>query len=72
LAAHQVGLKTVILPKRNEKDWDVVPEDVKKEMNFVLADHVDQVFEAALTDRRGEPGAPKGEGGSSDAHKTEG
>ena len=50
----------------------VTTEDVKKEMNFVLADHVDQVFEAALPDRRGEPGASKGEEGSSDAHKTEG
>jgi ATP-dependent Lon protease len=48
LAAHRVGLKTVILPKRNEKDLDDVPEEVRNEMEFILVDRVDQVFEAAL------------------------
>jgi len=57
LAAHRVGLKTVILPKRNEPDLDDVPEDVRKEMKFVLADTVDDVFKAALTDHRGERGS---------------
>jgi ATP-dependent Lon protease len=52
LAAHRVGLKTVILPKRNEPDLDDVPEDVRKEMKFILADQVDQVFAAALADAR--------------------
>ena len=52
LAAHRVGLKTVILPKRNEPDLDDVPEDVRKEMQFILADQVDQVFAAALAGRR--------------------
>jgi ATP-dependent Lon protease len=51
LAAHRVGLKTVILPQRNEPDLDDVPEDVKKVMTFVLADQVDQVFAAALADQ---------------------
>jgi len=71
LAAHRAGLKTVILPKRNEKDLDDIPDEVRKEMNFILVDTVDEALEAALTDRRGEPGTPKGEEGSSDAHKTE-
>jgi len=52
LAAHRVGLKTVILPLRNEPDLDDVPEDIKEEMTFILADKVDQVFTAALADRR--------------------
>ena len=51
LAAHRVGLKTVILPQRNEPDLDDVPDDVKKVMTFVLADQVDQVFTAALADQ---------------------
>jgi ATP-dependent Lon protease len=51
LAAHRVGLKTVILPQRNEPDLDDVPEDVKKEMTFILADQVDQVFSAALAEQ---------------------
>jgi ATP-dependent Lon protease len=48
LAAHRLGLKTVIIPKRNEKDLDDVPEEVRNSMKFVLADCVDQVFEASL------------------------
>jgi ATP-dependent Lon protease len=51
LAAHRVGLKTVILPQRNEPDLDDVPEDVKEEMTFILADQVDQVFSAALAEQ---------------------
>jgi ATP-dependent Lon protease len=50
LAAHRVGLKMVILPKRNEKDLDDVPQEVRDSMQFVLADSVEQVFEAALRD----------------------
>jgi ATP-dependent Lon protease len=48
LAAHRAGLKTVILPLRNEKDLDDVPEEVRKELEFVLVDRIDRVFEAAL------------------------
>jgi ATP-dependent Lon protease len=50
LAAHRTGLKTVILPQRNEKDLDDIPKDIREEMNFVLVDRVAQVFEAALLD----------------------
>jgi ATP-dependent Lon protease len=50
LAAHRVGLKTVIIPKRNEQDLDDIPEEVRDSLKFVLADCVDQVFEAALRD----------------------
>ena len=48
LAAHRSGLKTVILPRRNEADLEDLPEEVRKEMEFVLADTLDDVFEAAL------------------------
>jgi ATP-dependent Lon protease len=72
LAAHRVGLKTVILPQRNEPDLDDVPQDVKEEMKFILADQVDQVFTAALAEGREEPGTSQGEERSADAHQTEG
>ncbi len=49
LAAHRVGLDTVILPKDNERDLDDVPEDVRESINFVLVDTVDEALEAALT-----------------------
>ena len=48
LAAHRAGLKTVILPKRNDKDLDDVPEEVRSEMTFVLADRVEDVLDVAL------------------------
>lgn len=53
LAAHRVGLKTVILPQRNEPDLEDVPEEVKEEMRFILADRVDQVFDASLAEQVG-------------------
>jgi ATP-dependent Lon protease len=48
LAAHRAGLKTVILPKRNEKDLEDVPDEVRNELDFLLVDRIDQVFESAL------------------------
>lgn len=48
LAAHRAGIKTVILPRRNEKDLDDLPDDVRQEMTFVLVDNVTEVFKAAL------------------------
>jgi len=50
LAAHRAGLTTVILPKQNAKDLDDIPEEVRANLHFVLADQVDEVFEAALVD----------------------
>ncbi|HZQ48758.1 MAG TPA: endopeptidase La [Candidatus Dormibacteraeota bacterium] len=48
LAAHRMGLKEVILPQRNEKDIDDVPESVRDEMTFHLASKVDDVLSHAL------------------------
>jgi ATP-dependent Lon protease len=48
LAAHRMGLKEVILPKRNEKDIDDVPETVRKAMTFHLASRVEDVLQHAL------------------------
>lgn len=48
LAAHRVGLKTVILPRRNEMDVEDVPEEIRKTMNFVYAESINDVLKAAL------------------------
>lgn len=48
LAAHRSGLKTVILPKRNEADLEDLPEEVRNDIKFVFVDTVDQVINAAL------------------------
>jgi ATP-dependent Lon protease len=48
LAAHRAGLSEVILPKRNGADLDDVPERVRNEMTFYLADTVDDVLAHAF------------------------
>ena len=48
LAAHRNGLRTIILPKRNEQDLDDVPEEIKKSMKFVFVEDVDEVIKSAL------------------------
>ncbi len=51
LSAHRYGLKTVILPKANEVDLDEVPQEIRDELTFVLAEHLDEVLATALTPR---------------------
>ncbi len=48
LAAHRAGLKTIILPRRNEDDLDDLPEDIRQDLNFVLVEDIQQALEAAL------------------------
>jgi ATP-dependent Lon protease len=48
LAAHRSGLKTVILPVRNEADLDDLPDEVRQGMNFVFAESVNDVLRASL------------------------
>ena len=48
LAAHRSGLKDVVLPKRNEGDLDDVPDLVREQMIFHVAESVDQVLAVAL------------------------
>jgi ATP-dependent Lon protease len=48
LAAHRMGLTEVILPKRNEKDIDDVPQSVREKMTFHFASRVGEVLEFAL------------------------
>jgi ATP-dependent Lon protease len=48
LAAHRSGLKTVILPLRNEKDLIELPKKARNDLNIRLVEHMDQVLEIAL------------------------
>lgn len=50
LAAHRAGIKTVILPADNKKDLEDVPVNVRRKMNFVMVDHMDQVLNRALAE----------------------
>lgn len=48
LAARRAGVKTVILPKRNEKDMEDVPPQVREEMEFRFVETIDEVLKLAL------------------------
>ncbi len=48
LTAHRAGLGTVILPKQNEKDLEDVPAEVLEELEMVLVERIDEVFDVAL------------------------
>jgi len=48
LAARRTGVKTVILPKKNEKSLDDIPDYLKNKMNLVLVEHFQEVFDLTL------------------------
>lgn len=48
LAAHRVGVKTIILPRENEKDINELPDTVKRDVEFVLVDNIEQVWKQAI------------------------
>jgi ATP-dependent Lon protease len=48
LAAQRAGVRTVLLPRRNEKDLRDVPESTRQALTFVWLDHVDDAIRAAL------------------------
>ena len=54
LAAHRAGIKKVLIPIDNEKDLEEIPDNVKKNMEFVLVENMDQVLKHALVSKDGE------------------
>jgi ATP-dependent Lon protease len=48
LAAHRAGLKSVILPKENERDLEELPQQVKKELQFIFVDNIDKALKSVL------------------------
>ncbi len=52
LAAHRAGIKRIILPRENEPDLEELAPDVRQEIEFILAGHVDEVLNAALHPER--------------------
>ena len=50
LAARRAGIHTVILPKKNEKDLEEVPENAKKDLNFLFVQRMDEIIPLALTE----------------------
>ena len=48
LAAQRAGLKRVVLPRENEHDLEDLPAETRRELDFVLVDSIEQVFEVAF------------------------
>jgi ATP-dependent Lon protease len=48
LAAHLSGARLVILPKKNEKDLQDIPDEIRKQIKLILVESMDQVLEGAL------------------------
>jgi ATP-dependent Lon protease len=52
LAAKRMGIKRVIIPSRNKKDLEDIPKYIKKDMEFIFADTMDDVLKVALKTNR--------------------
>jgi ATP-dependent Lon protease len=48
IAAHRAGIRTIIAPKTNKKDWTKMPDNVKKDITFHFVEHMDEVAKLAL------------------------
>jgi ATP-dependent Lon protease len=57
VAAHSAGIKRVMLPARNRRDYDDIPEAARREMEFVWLERVEEAVEAALEPRKTEVAA---------------
>jgi len=62
LAARRAGIETLLLPRRNAKDLDDVPEEVRRALRFIFVESMDELLEQALeptTAQRHEAGAAR-------------
>ena len=57
LGAHRAGIRTIILPRRNEADLEDLPREVFEEMTFVPVDTLDEVLAVALREPVANPWA---------------
>jgi ATP-dependent Lon protease len=48
IAAHRAGIKTIVVPKDNQKDMEDIPTHVKKDIKFVFATNLEEVLKVAL------------------------
>ena len=59
LAAQRAGVHKVVLPSENEPDLEELPEESRKELEFVLADSLDQVLQTAFDGQLPEAAKPR-------------
>jgi ATP-dependent Lon protease len=62
LAAHRIGVSTVVMPRENEKDLADVPKNVLENLTVELVDHIDEVLKIALLPPEPSPARVSAEG----------
>ena len=59
LAAFRAGIRTIIIPDRNEKDLDEIPKPLRRKLSWIVAKNMSDVLKVALIDRRGSTQEPR-------------
>ena len=59
MAAHRMRLKTVLIPRRNQKDLVDIPRDVQRQLKIILVERMEEVLPHALLDAPPPPPKPK-------------
>ena len=59
IAAHRAGIKRVMLPARNRKDFEEIPEEARKQLEFVWLERVDEAVSSALESETPTDSAPQ-------------
>ena len=48
IAAHRSGIKTIFVPKENERDIEDIPASIRKDLTIIFVDHVSQIIDKVL------------------------
>ncbi|MBS4031075.1 MAG: endopeptidase La [Clostridiales bacterium] len=51
LAAHRAGIKTILLPAENKKDISEIPDNVRRKLDFIFVEHMDEVLKHAMVEQ---------------------
>ena len=65
IAAHRAGLKRIMLPARNRKDFEDIPEEVRQQLTFTWLERVDDAVDSALEPAKAKEAADREAVGSS-------
>jgi len=55
MAAHRAGIKTIIVPRQNQKDMVEIPKKIQRDLRFVFVDRMDDVLPVALLSEPAKP-----------------
>jgi ATP-dependent Lon protease len=44
IGAHRGGIKTIFIPKKNEKDIDDIPKEIQKDIKLILVDNYNEIY----------------------------